>query len=461
MNLKFDLQFFGGGGSTRQYRKRDPEPEELINLRNSLVDKFLPGVENFDTDSWNKANNIANSAIKQQQQLLSQLPNSINQNNEILNKLTNTLQTGNLPTGLTNSINSSVNTELQNSMGSMLNSLASKGVVNSSITQKGINNLSQNAANAYNQNYLNAFNSVIQGYGQGLQSAQGSTNALISAADTLGNIPSQAFENAYAGITPAYNMWKAWQNSYDGKEDYDTVVKGSSGCVTADTNVILENGKQIPISDLKDNDKILTWDFDKGILTPAPLTAFFKRKSNNDVDVIRIYFEDGSNIGVIFEHLFFDMTQGQFIAVNADNLDWVGHRFAKVNKNNEWDAVKVVDVKMNEKTNNMFAPQCKEHSNFIANGFITGNDGQLSLCNRFDFDIFTMTYDLEKKLKDLNTFGKLDFKYFKDIITENFFYANKLDELSIAIAKNLTTLDYWKKYLAKFSHCFLNEGGII
>ena len=226
MNSKFDLQFFGGGGSTRQYRKRDPEPQELIDLRKSLVDKFMPGVENFDPNSWNNANEIANNAIQTQQNLLKGLPDSINQNNEILNNMTNTLQTGNLPAGLTNSINSSVNNELQNSMGNMLNSLASKGVVNSSITQKGINNLSQNAANAYNQNYLNAFNSVIQGYGQGLQSAQGSTNALISAANTLSNIPSQAFENAYAGITPAYNMWKAWQNSYDGKEDYDTVVKG-------------------------------------------------------------------------------------------------------------------------------------------------------------------------------------------------------------------------------------------
>lgn len=38
MNLKFDLQFFGGTKqNVQRIAKRDPEPEALTNLRNNLI----------------------------------------------------------------------------------------------------------------------------------------------------------------------------------------------------------------------------------------------------------------------------------------------------------------------------------------------------------------------------------------------------------------------------------------
>ena len=110
-------------------------------------------------------------------------------------------------------------------MGTMLNNLASRGVVNSSITGQALNNLSQQAADAYSKNYLSAYNSTISGLGTALQGQQANTAALMSGVSALGNIPNQAYEAAGAGITPAFNLWKAWQNSYDNREDYDTVVK--------------------------------------------------------------------------------------------------------------------------------------------------------------------------------------------------------------------------------------------
>lgn len=110
-------------------------------------------------------------------------------------------------------------------MGNMLNGLANRGVVNSSITSQGVNNLSQAAADAYNRNYLNAFNSVINGYAQGLQGAQSNAGTLMQGVNALGSIPGQAYEGATAPLMPGFNMWKAWQNSYDNREDFDTVVK--------------------------------------------------------------------------------------------------------------------------------------------------------------------------------------------------------------------------------------------
>ena len=214
-----------GGSSSTQYAKRDPEPEYLKNIRSKLYDKVMPGLESFSADDWNTARQTANNALAQQSQLLSQIPSTLNQNNGIASELASIARTGNIPSTLTNNMNASVNKELQSGIGTMLNNLATRGVVNSSIMSQGVNNLSQQAADAYSKNYLNAYNSVLGGLGSAMQGQQSNSNALLAAVNALGNIPSQAYEGAGAGITPAFNLWKALQASYDNREDYDTVVQ--------------------------------------------------------------------------------------------------------------------------------------------------------------------------------------------------------------------------------------------
>ena len=138
----------------------------------------------------------------------------------------NTTESGEIPTGLASNLNSIVSKELNNSMGSMLNNLSGRGVLNSSITGQGISRLGEQAADAYNKNYLTAYNAVLNGYNSALRGTQGNTSQLISTMNALGNMPEQAYENAYAELMPAFNFWKTWQSLENSKpETYDTVVK--------------------------------------------------------------------------------------------------------------------------------------------------------------------------------------------------------------------------------------------
>lgn len=227
MNLRFDLQFFGGGGSsTQRVQKRDPQPEELNTLALGLYDKIYPSLQTFNADYISKAQDISNNAIQQQSNLLSQVPASMNRSNDIINKMLKVNETGEIPMGLANNMNSIVNKELQGSMGNMLNSLSGRGVLNSSITGQGISRLGEQAADAYNKNYLTAFNSVMNGYGSALSGAQNNTSQLMSTIGSLGNIPSTVYDNAFAGLMPVFNFWKTWQGLENSKpETYDTVVK--------------------------------------------------------------------------------------------------------------------------------------------------------------------------------------------------------------------------------------------
>ena len=222
---KFNLQFFGGGTETTRVQKRGPEPEYLTNIRNKLYGKIDSGLETFDPSVWNKAKNISNNALDTQNSLLSLIPGYLNTSNSILSNILNIANSGELPAGITDKLNAGVHKELQNSMGSLLNNMSSRGVVNSSITGQGISRLGQQAAEAYNRNYLNAFNSVLSGQAQALQGSQNNTASLLSALSTTAQMPSAAYEGAAAGLMPAYNFWKALQNSYDNREDYDTIVQ--------------------------------------------------------------------------------------------------------------------------------------------------------------------------------------------------------------------------------------------
>ena len=226
MNLRFDLQFFGGGGSSQRVQKRDPQPEELNTLAQGLYNKIYPTIETFNAGGIKNAQDISNNAIQQQSNLLKQVPDSMNRSNDIINKMLRVNETGEIPMGLANNMNSIVNKELQGGMGNMLNSLSGRGVLNSSIASQGISRLGQQAADAYNKNYLTAFNSVMNGYGQALQGAQGNTGQLVGAMNALGNVPSTAYDNAFAGLMPAFNFWKTWQGLENSKpETYDTVVQ--------------------------------------------------------------------------------------------------------------------------------------------------------------------------------------------------------------------------------------------
>ena len=142
-----------GGGSYVQIPNKPNEPQGLTDLRKALGTNIMAGLKIFDPNSWKTAQNLAKQAQEAQGSLLGQLGGDnglITQNRNLVSELANIARTGNIPSGVVDRINTKVNRDLQSSMGTMLNNLGKRGVLNSSITSSGINQLSQNAAEAFN-----------------------------------------------------------------------------------------------------------------------------------------------------------------------------------------------------------------------------------------------------------------------------------------------------------------------
>ena len=87
----------GSGGSTTQYRTREPEPQELKNLRMGLYNTVMPGLQSFSADNWKKAQDTANNALDMQKNLMSQLPGALNKSNGIADEIAQIARTGNIP----------------------------------------------------------------------------------------------------------------------------------------------------------------------------------------------------------------------------------------------------------------------------------------------------------------------------------------------------------------------------
>lgn len=117
-------------------------------------------------------------------------------------------ETGNVPSAVLENLNKVTNSELQSNGGAALNNLAKTGVMNSSVANRSLNQLSNAAANAYAQNYLQAYNSVLNGYQQ-------TNNTLASQGDTYSKAIS-GYNTANQGVNDRVATQIAINNAANG-----------------------------------------------------------------------------------------------------------------------------------------------------------------------------------------------------------------------------------------------------
>ena len=162
---------------------------------------------------FNKLNNQAQQLISQNQQNLANLAPS---NTAAANKANATLgqlQQGVLPSAYQTNMQNAIRSTLQNTMGTQLNSLGNRGVLNSSVTTSAMNDISKNAADTVAQQYQNNIQTV-----GGLANRQmaNTMNANSANANIYGNLINSATQPITtaaaaqeAAQKPAINLWNA------------------------------------------------------------------------------------------------------------------------------------------------------------------------------------------------------------------------------------------------------------
>lgn len=186
-----------GKGSTNYttVRKRDPDSQQISALQNTLYQQFTPMAGQLGAD-YQAAKDNANKYQSQYDQAYSGLQN-----------LT---ETGNLPSGLTDAMNGYISREMDRSLGTAMAQNAGKGVLNSSVTNRAINDISTSTADAFAKNYADMFGAASNNYGNLMSGAQAQQGQMY---DNL--------ESQYGPMMEFYNIVRQSEDL----EDYDTVVE--------------------------------------------------------------------------------------------------------------------------------------------------------------------------------------------------------------------------------------------
>ena len=118
---------------------------------------------------------------------------------------------GNLPGAYMKNLTDSINYGLKNTMGEAINSLANRGVINSSVTNKATKQMGDSAANAFSQ----GFNQSMQTAGQIAQRPVDNYYKGIYSLNT--------FMNPQSLVQPAEDLYNLWRTTrYSSKDDVTT-----------------------------------------------------------------------------------------------------------------------------------------------------------------------------------------------------------------------------------------------
>ena len=225
-----------------------------------------------------------------------------------------------------------------------------------------------------------------------------------------------------------------------GNYPMDTVGCCWGGCVTPDTMVTLADGSMKRVDETADTDRLLAWDFDSGKLTEAGITFF--HRVYEKAPVLRVSFSDGTSVGVVMEHCFFDMTDRRFVAIKntEQEKELNGHRFAKL-VNGKMTEVTLTGITEDGETESYFSPVTEAHFNCFLNGMLNISGFMTGLYNVFDLEENALKYDAEKKAAEIKAVGEIPYEVFSAVASRDLYERNNAGWFSVSIAKGLTTAE--------------------
>lgn len=200
--------------------------------------------------------------------------NKMNQNaqNQLAsaNQTVSGLMQGQLPAAYQQAMENSIASGVQNSLGSSLNNLAARGVLNSSVTNKALQGISDSAAGQMAQQYTNNIGLLSQLAGQQVSTA-GQPISISAAAQEAAQQPAINLWNASLGLNSGgtgtalnavagQGTKTATQNTGGGSGLFGGVLTGlASGyqwCFTAETKIKTPDGEK-SIHRLRPTDKVI------------------------------------------------------------------------------------------------------------------------------------------------------------------------------------------------------------
>lgn len=220
------------------------------------------------------------------------------------------------------------------------------------------------------------------------------------------------------------------------------VTMNIGGCVAAGTLITLADGSQVPVEQLTGNEMLLVWNLQTGTFDSAPI-LFIDSDPAAEYSVINLYFSDGTQTKVISEHGFWDHDLNEYVYLDKDAAQYIGHWFNILSTDEDGsrvtEKVQLVNVVIQNEYTVAYSPVTYGHLCYYVNGMLSMPGGIEGLFNIFEADAETMKYDEAQMQADIAQYGLFTYEEFAEIfpISEEVFEAFNGQYLKVAMGKGL------------------------
>ncbi len=232
-------------------------------------------------------------------------------------------------------------------------------------------------------------------------------------------------------------------------------VQQQSPCVVKGTLITLADGTVKPVERVVAGDELLVWNLETGRYESSP-AVFNDADPKKEYKIIHTCFSDGTDVQVVWEHGFFDITLGKYVYITENTLnDYIGHEFVKQGtvSENTWNVVTLKNVWIETKNIEVYSPVTYRHLCYYTNGILSMPGGISGMFNIFAVDTDTMTYNQEKMQADCETYGLFTYEDFEGIVPDKIYDAFNGAWLKVAIGKEMLTwenIEYLAERYAKY-----------
>ena len=212
-------------------------------------------------------------------------------------------------------------------------------------------------------------------------------------------------------------------------------------CLAPDTLITLADGSQVRVDSLTGSEELLVWNMIEGKLDSAPI-LFIDSDPECEFEVVHLYFSDGTDVKVIYEHGFWDYDLNKYVYLDRYAQKYIGHTFAK-RSGEELSRVQLTDVVIETEVTTAWSPVTAGHLCYFVNGMLSMPGGVGGLFNIFEVDPETMTYDPEAMQRDIETYGLYTYEEMNEIVPlpEEMFETCGGAYLKVSIGKGNMTID--------------------
>ena len=225
---------------------------------------------------------------------------------------------------------------------------------------------------------------------------------------------------------------------------------GTTGCVSADTMVLLADGTTKRIDEITYDDTIMVWNFVTGTYDSAPVSIIFYH-GHKEHDILNLKFSDGTVLKVINDHGLYSVDENNYVYISIDNVnDYIGQEFVRYN-GNSYTTVTLVEYYSSIEYTGSYCLQTAGANNYIADGMFSLTKPDVAGW----FDYFAigddMKYDEDQMQADIEKYGLYTYEDFDHTgITYEQFLAFNGPYLKVLVGRGVLTFERIEELIGQY-----------